>query len=146
MELKNKDKCSFSLKIKSIREKLELEDRYTRFFDFKKRVLESAKKEINKHSDINFNYKIIKLGRFPNEIEFTISKKQKNLISYQNNHKKLTPLILEEAKKIVLKSGTGWDLYAIEQQFYDYTNKKGLPDNLEAAFLGFVRKKVATPP
>lgn len=146
MELKNKDKCKFYLEIKSIREKLELKDRYKRFFDFKKRVLETAKKEINKHSDINFNYKIIKVGRVSNEIEFTISKKQKNKIVYQNRSKKINTSTFEEAKKIVLKAGTGWDLYVIEQQFYEYTTKKGLPENLEKAFLGFVKNKVANPP
>lgn len=148
MELKRAKqlKWKFRLEIEDIKEKLELQEKYKRFSNFKAIVLEPAKKEINKHSDINFNYNVIKLGRSPNEIEFIISKKQKNLMTYQNIHKKLTPLILEEAKKIVLKSDTGWDLYAIEQQFYDYTNKKGGADNLDAAFLGFVRKKVINPP
>lgn len=43
---------------------------------------------------------------------------------------------------LVIEAKTGWDLYAIEQQFYDYINKVGQPKNLELAFIGFVKKKI----
>lgn len=149
MELKRskQNKWIFSLEIEEIKDRLELKDKYKRFSNFKASVLEPAKKEINKYSDIKFNYQVIKLGRSPNDIEFTVSRKNQSRSLPALNQKplqKLTHLILEKAKKLVLKAGTGWDLYAIEQQFYEHANKKGLPDNLEAAFLGFVRKKVAT--
>ena len=59
---------------------------------------------------------------------------------------RLSPAVLEQAKAIVLNARTGWDVYAIEQQFYEYVRQKGLPEHPEQAFLGFVRKKVAGRP
>jgi len=149
MELKRskQNKWKFKLKIKMIKEKLDIQDKYKRFSNFKAVVLEPAKKEINKHSDINFNYHVIKLGRSPHEVEFIVSMKgQKSLISDQNNPSKLPPSVLEAAKKITLEANTGWDIYAIEQQFYDYIRKKGQPESIEGAFLGFVKKKVTKKP
>ena len=59
---------------------------------------------------------------------------------------RLSSTIMEKAKSIAQQAKTGWDIYAIEQQFYDYAQQKGMPDNPEGAFLNFVRKKVKNPP
>lgn len=45
---------------------------YYRYNDFKKYVLLKAKKELEDHADIRFDFKEIKLGRMVNEIEFII--------------------------------------------------------------------------
>ena len=140
-----KSKCCFKILIDELKEYLELTEKYSRFSNFKDRIIEKAKKEINKHSDINFDYEVIKTGRKPYEIRFTASKKNE-VLNKEINTKKISTTTLEEAKKISLAAGTGWDIYAIEQQFYDYMNKKGSPLNLENAFLGFVRKKVEKKP
>lgn len=143
------DQKKFKKTIEDLKKHLDISEKYKHFFNFKARVLESAKKEINKHSDITFNYRVIKLGRSPYEIEFTVSRKpQKSIAPPKDNlpNKKLTPSIIEKAKKITLEAGTGWDLYSIEQQFYEYRDKKGPPESLEKAFLGFVKKKVSNPP
>ena len=58
----------------------------------------------------------------------------------------LSATIIEKAKMITQQAKTGWDIYAIEQQFYDYAQQKGMPDNPEGAFINFVRKKVKSPP
>jgi len=144
------EKCTFIIEIVEIRGRLELNEKYKRFCDFKPRVLEPAKKEINKYSDIKFTYKVKKLGRSPHEIEFTVSKK----IKAQSEHptlpeykpRELSPAIFEKAKEIVQETGNRWDIYAIKEQFYEYIEKKGQPESLEGAFLGFVKKKVATLP
>ncbi len=47
---------------------------------------------------------------------------------------------------MVSDAGTGWDIYAIEKEFFEYSKSKGQPDNLQAAFLGFVRRKVKNKP
>lgn len=144
------EKCKFTLKIQEIRDRLELNEKYTRFFNFKMRILDTAKKEINKYSDIKFSYTVIKLGRSANEIEFTVSEKLKDkqkkypLLEYK--HHKLSPAIFEKAQQIVHKAGNKWDIYAIEQQFYEFIKKKGIPESLEGAFIGFVKKKVAKQP
>ena len=143
------DKTIFTKTIQDLKYHLDITDRYKNFFDMKKRVLEQAKKEINKHSDLKFNYKVKKLGRSPHEIEFTVSKKSKapeqpTLPEYKPT--KLSPAVFEKAKQIALDAGNRWDIYAIESQFQAYIKTKGQPDDLESAFIGFVRKKVATTP
>lgn len=143
-------KTVFTKTVEDLKHHLDLSDKYKRFCNMKERVLEKAKKEINKHSDIRFNYKVKKLGRSPYEIEFTVERKKKpqpeqpTLPEYKPT--KLSPAIFEKAKKIAIEAGNRWDIYAIEAQFYEYIKKKGRPENLEGAFLGFVRKKVATIP
>ncbi len=148
-------KRSFRLKVSEIRDRLELHDKYKRFYDLKNRVLESAKRDINKHSDIRFDYSMIKIGREVDEIEFTVYKKarakselkaeSKGTVTTMKPHN-LTPAIFEKAKKIIAEAGDKWDLYAIEQQFYEYMKKKGQPESLGGAFLGFVKKKVQSSP
>jgi len=146
------DKTTFIKTIEDLKNNLDIQDKYKYFFNFKARVLEQAKREINKHSNIKFSYKVKKLGRSPNEIEFTVSRKPKEqpdlpgLPQAEYTPPKLTPAIFEKAKQIALEAGTGWDIYAIEQQYHEYSKKKGQPENPEGAFLGFVKKKVAKLP
>lgn len=49
------------------------ENEYKRFYDLDKRVLKVAEKEINAKTNINFSYDPKKVGRYINEIEFTIN-------------------------------------------------------------------------
>lgn len=139
------NKYKFILLISDIKVQLDLDDKYDRFCDFKLRVLEKSKKEINSFSDLLVDYKILKLGRSPHQIEFTVSRKQKiDILSseYQKtNILKVSTITLENAKNIIIKAGTGWDICAIEQQFYAYIEKKGSPKNIDKAFIGFVNKK-----
>lgn len=51
------------------------EDEYNRFTNFENRVLKVAKKEINKHTDLQINYEKIKQGRKITKINFTIDSK-----------------------------------------------------------------------
>ena len=53
---------------------------------------------------------------------------------------------LERGQDIVIQSGTGWDYRAIIEEFTAYLQKKGAPDKLNGAFIGFVRKKTAKAP
>lgn len=72
----------FRIRIEELRHVLELVDKYKIFRNFKARILEKIKSEINKHSDIRMKYEVIKRGRTPYEIEFTINKK---LSEYNKN-------------------------------------------------------------
>jgi len=143
-------KCTFSIEIKEIKRRLDLEDKYKRFSNFKADVLESAKKEINKYSDVKFSYEVIKQGRTPHKIKFTVSEREhkveQKLLLLEQNELKLTPSTIEKGKEIIKKAGTRWDIYAIEQQFYAYAKQKGIPKNPTGAFLGFVKKKAAKAP
>jgi len=144
-------KTSFSKEISELKNHLGITEKYKHFYHFKPRVLEKSKSEINEYSDINFSYKAIKLGRAVHQIQFTVSKKNPRakpvpLRTLAQKMCHLPPAVLEQAKAIVLNARTGWDVYAIEQQFYAYVNQKGVPEHPEQAFLGFVRKKVAGRP
>ena len=144
------NKFKFCLSINDLKRRLCLEDKYTRFSNFKSRVLDSSKKEINNLSDINLNYKLIKLGRNPYQIEFTVERKNKNsnldLKQKEISDVKISKTVLEKVKKIASESQTGWDLISIEKQFYEYIRKYGYPKNIDAAFIGFTKKKVLNEP
>lgn len=122
---------------------------YMCYKGIKQKILNISQREINEKTDINISYLEIKKGRTVEAIKFKISQKTlrgKKLISTSFSKtvhsNKIKSLILEKARKIIIESKTSWDLYAIEQQFYDYIDKVGQPKNLESAFLGFVKKKV----
>lgn len=140
-----KDKCSFILKIDEIKEQLDLTEKYKRFSNLKSFVLEYAKKEINKFSDITFSYKVIKLGRSPVKIDFHVTRKapKQELKSLSNNA--LSPPILDKATWLAEGARTGWNIEELEKQFWAYSQKQGTPRNIENAFLGFVRKKILKP-
>ena len=53
---------------------------------------------------------------------------------------------MELAKKRVFQANTGWDLYAIIEEFYAYIKSVGKPKNINAAFIGFVKKKIQNRP
>ena len=159
-----KPKTTFNRTVEDLKHVLGISDKYKNFFDMKKRVIEAAKRDINRHSDIRVTYKVIKRGRSPHEIEFTVSHKPKlnqaplvlleaqpavPVVDTQAEDIKrplLSTTDIEKGKEIVRQAGTGWDIYALIDQFTEYAEAKGRPENPKGAFLGFIRKKVALPP
>ena len=73
------------IEIKELKKILGLSDNYNRFADFKARVIEPAKIQINKHSDIRINYEVIKNGRVPFSIKFTAWYKKEVRIKKDSN-------------------------------------------------------------
>lgn len=147
------DKTTFTKKLENLKHNLDITEKYKHFYHLKANVLQIAKRDINKHSDINFSYKVIKIGRSPHEIEFTVSRKSTAnqaplafpATTDEENRKPhivVSTTDIEKGKEIVRLAGTGWDIYAIVEQFKNWIDKKGHPENLTAAFLGFVRNKV----
>jgi Mor family transcriptional regulator len=56
---------------------------------------------------------------------------------------RVSPSGIEGAKKTAQEQGKRIDVYALEQEFLEYANKTGFkPDNVDGAFIGFVRKKM----
>lgn len=70
-----KNKTNFIKEVDELKKHFDLEDKYNHFYHFKARVLERAKQEINKYSDIHFSYDLIKLGRSVEKIRFHIRRK-----------------------------------------------------------------------
>lgn len=144
-------KTVFKKTIGELKQHLDISDKYKQMFSLKARVLEKARKEINKLSDITLNYEVLKQGRTPYEIKFTVTRKktQEQQLRFDGSTetpKKIGQKTLEKARDMTLKAQTGWDFYVIEQQFYDFIKTKGTPDNLDGAFIGFVKKKIAKSP
>ena len=55
----------------------------------------------------------------------------------------VSPSGIEGAKKTAQEQGKRIDVYALEQEFLEYAKKTGFkPDNVDGAFIGFVRKKI----
>ncbi|MEL6216982.1 MAG: replication initiator protein A [Pseudomonadota bacterium] len=46
---------------------------------------------------------------------------------------------MERAKALAVEKG--YDVYALEQEFIDFAQRKGRPDNPDGAFIGFIKKK-----
>jgi len=143
----NKNKCSFCIEIAHLKEQLDITAKYKRFSNFKADVLEPARKEINKHSDINLTYTVKKIGRSPREIEFSIKRKKENVPKITDqNELTLSPPIIEKVRCRIKESGTGWSVQEIIKQFLKHAKKKGRPRNVEGAFIGFVNKIIKRRP
>ena len=50
------------------------------------------------------------------------------------------------ARTLVSDAGTGWAFDAVVNEFAQHMQSKGNPDDINGAFIGFVKKKVATAP
>ncbi len=53
---------------------------------------------------------------------------------------------IEQGRRITEEAGTGWDFQDIHTQFSHQLMKGFKPQNINGAFINFVKKKVATPP
>ena len=144
----NLKKTMFKKTIEELKHHLDIANKYKQMFSLKARVLEPSRKEINKHSDITLNYDVIKRGRTPHEIKFTVTRKKTKApqLNAPEVPQTISPKAFETAKNLTLQARTGWDIYVIEQQFYDFIKTKGAPDNVNGAFINFVKKKIAKPP
>lgn len=67
------------IKIENLRKLLKVENIYPRYYDFKRFILETTKKELKKLSDVSFDFEEIKTGRKVTSLKFYIhSNKVKN--------------------------------------------------------------------
>jgi len=65
-------KGEFELTVDEIRTIFNLHDKYRRFSNLKRRVIEKARKEINKTADVTFDYEVIREGQSPVAVRFAI--------------------------------------------------------------------------
>ena len=90
---------------------------------------------------------------YPKEIKFTVRKKKEKteeqlmlLTAGSTNNIHIPLKTLDKAKELTVRAGTGWDFYVLQEQFFDFVKRKGEPDNMEGAFLGFIKKKISKSP
>lgn len=107
----------YEVGIDEFKKMMELEGKYDRTFDLKRRVLEVAKKQINANTDLNMNYEFIKQGRGFKKIRFTISKNRKKVervatkqLAKQGNFAELEERLNKEyrGKSTIGKDGLRW--------------------------------------
>lgn len=59
---------------------------------------------------------------------------------------KINPETIKRGAELVETAGTGWDYQIIREQFTGQLMKGFKPDNVNGAFIGFVKKKIAAQP
>jgi len=74
----------YQVDIDLLKKMLEVENKYPRIYDFKKYVLEVAKKQINGRTDLNIDYELIKEGRKYTKIRLKISKNKQRVERKEN--------------------------------------------------------------
>jgi len=88
-----------NIKVEDLRKMLACEKSYKRFYDFKRGVLEVAKKELKKYSDIYFSYELHKQGRYITSITFRILKqKQMNMFKGDGSYRSAEDSLLDAEK------------------------------------------------
>ena len=68
--------CIFILDISTVKERLDIADKYSRYYSLKERVLLKSQQEINQHSDLTLDFEEIKQGRTVESIKFIIQRKE----------------------------------------------------------------------
>lgn len=69
--------------VQHLRELLSCEDKYSRFGDFRRRVIERAQSEINEITDISFTYKVEREGQSPVRVNFMIDSQEDSISRIQ---------------------------------------------------------------
>ena len=77
----------FTISVKELKQRLLIENKYERFTIFKSKVLNKAIEEINKYTDINIEYRLIRQNRTITDIEFEIFESLLNLKRNEQNRK-----------------------------------------------------------
>lgn len=137
-ELFSNNKRPITFSIEQLKERFKIEHKYNRPSDFIKRVILSAKKELDNKSPFSFEYAIIKTGRKITAIKFfpfEISKNKNEEI---------------EQKRLELQNSSSWELpREIVNYLKDYGfEEKGIRSNInlfktaykEFDLLGFLAK------
>ena len=85
---------------------------YARFADFEKRVLSVAVREINKYSDINVEYLVLRCGYTAEAVAFTFSEKKQmekyGLMLNANERLDIT-VMLNHERKSISEPDSGWN-------------------------------------
>lgn len=87
--------------------------------------------------------------------DYFISLSNDEIVTFSNRNQetmalddlpRITPETIEKGARITEEAGTGWEYYTIRQQFTEQLIKGFKPDNVNGAFINFVKKKVAQLP
>lgn len=131
---------SWSIRLENLHEKCGSQSVLKKFRLQVKKIIETDEKE----------------DHFP-EYRFSLSKNDVIIFSPKKAKKEQTEEVLEaipqlserakeNARKLCIKARTGWDYYSLESDFIQELKDGFKPDNVNGAFINFVKKKVAHRP
>lgn len=149
------------LEIEKLRQWLKVpEGKLDRYVDFKRFVLEPGIRQINEDSEgagFSVRMESLKQSRAVTRIRFTVLKTDGriNMENILNPPAVSLPLASQEAPTITgsflllstrtyekaKKAAPGLDVYFLEQEWREWMRNKPLPNDPEAAFVGFCRKR-----
>ena len=118
------NKAEKIISLKEFREILEIPKsyQYGNSSGIKKRILEKAKKELEQHTDIIFEYEEIKTGRKVTHLKFTIrlnpAKLEDNIKIEQENYFKSRKNFVELLRKNYSGNGKFWGVKTIDNNTY----------------------------
>jgi len=102
-ELKGKQSKAITIDIDKLKEWLGLNDKYSRYYDFKNKVLDKVKEEINLFDDINFDYKEVRKGKKVIAIKFSIINKASYEIEVESASSEIAVASVEDPKDVDLR-------------------------------------------
>ncbi len=108
-----KDSSHAQISIDQLKKILQIENKYKQISDFRKRVLDVAKKQINKNTDLEIDFELIKEGKKYTKVYFIVKQ------HIGNAHKRKDPDILKTLKARLEK------LYKGKQISKDYAPVAG---------------------
>ena len=114
------EKKERTIEIKDLREMLEIKDKYKKYNDLKKYVLQIAEREINKKTDINISLEEIKTGRKTTAIKFLISSEKEKQVKQPIKKTKLKKVEEEPQKQEEINLEKLTDM---EKKFLERTKK-----------------------
>ena len=123
----------FTLALADIKKRLQLQTRYARYDNFKRYVLNKAKKEINQYSDLTIDFEEIKKGRTIDAIKFIIQRKDGS---------KPAKYVEEKQKELELNTELNTDTSPMDEEEFDHWMHK---NSIKVRMFGYrVADKVTT--
>jgi len=104
-----------------------------------------------------FNFSLKKIIKRDSLLDYSIELERKNIVVFRKRKEEIEGLLepslkplkietLERAKEITIAARTGWDFYALEQEFIELNKGRTDIENIDGLFIGFIKKKVAKCP
>jgi len=138
---KSSTKYTFELELSEMKDTLGLNDKKYRYNDIKKQIIEKAKEDFRKYTDIQFEYEEKKIGRRVDSILFTIYDNNKGSNDYLNSRQdfiayirdkykpdtvnEVFPTIIEASDNYKIKIDFKGKLYATKAgKLVDFNNKE----------------------
>lgn len=139
---KNRRLGSFRIALSELRLILGIDQKnYTRYQNFKVKVLEPARKELEEKTNIQFNYREICQGRRIVSIEFTIAKNEPNEVKADDEKAKVLedPPVVVKLKMAGLKDNDAWKIW---KEKFDYVDMAFRDAIKEVDFEKYIDEKI----